>query len=199
MNFAGMSIFHLPVHLSSVFRVPYTRCTLRKIIHGVRSPLPTLHYAPSNGSWWGVWTRGSMFEKQGVIFYNSITSQRMYNKRQEPGYQVYRLRLLSFLIICCLFSNKIADKQLTFTSFKHTMNWKISKGASCCAWPKNTVSKAVMCCRRRYILPAASSCPQRWVISSPELRLRRSLVLNIISVIYPTLNLTEGTARCFIW
>lgn len=136
-----------------------------------------------------------MFEKQGVIFYNSITSQRMYNKRQEPGYQVYLLRLLSFLIICCFFSNKIADKQLTFTSFKHTMNWKISKGASCCAWPKNTVSKAVMCCRRRYILPAASSCPQRWVISSPELRLRRSLVLNIISVIYPTLNLTEGTAR----
>lgn len=101
----------------------------------------TLHYAPSNGSWWGVWTRGSMFEKRGVIFYNSITSQRMYNKRKEPGYQVYLLRLLSFLIICFFFSNKIADKQLTFTSFKHTMNWQISRGASCCAWPKNTVSK----------------------------------------------------------
>ena len=144
-----------------------------------------------------MWTRGSMFEKRGVIFYNSITSQRMYNKRKEPGYQVYLLRLLSFLIICCFFSNKIADKQLTFTSFKHTMNWQISRGASCCA--QKYGFKVVMCCCRRYILPAASSCPQRWVISSPELRLRRSLVLNIISAIYPTLNLTEGTARFFIW
>lgn len=197
-----MSIFHLPVHLSSVFRVPYTRCTLRKIIHGVRSPLPTLHYitlqvmVPD-----GVCEHAGLCLRSKVWYFITVllVSGCIINVKSQVTKFICYGFFLSFLIICCFFSNKIADKQLTFTSFKHTMNWKISKGASCCAWPKNTVSKAVMCCRRRYILPAASSCPQRWVISSPELRLRRSLVLNIISVIYPTLNLTEGTARFFIW